>query len=49
MEYLDVLLFHVNGPYLLGKFCKDLSKHREQLRSAPVSCQRYGQEEEDEV
>ena len=26
-----------------------MGKHREQLRSAAVSCQRHGQEEEDEV
>lgn len=42
-------MHHVHSPYLLGKLREDLSKHREQLRSATVSCQRHGQEEEDEV
>lgn len=39
----------MNSPYLLGNLREDLGKHREQLRSATVSCQRHGQEEEDEV
>lgn len=42
-------VYHVHSPYLLGKLREDLGKHREQLRSATVSCQRHGQEEEDEV
>lgn len=43
------VVLHMNSPYLLGELCKDLGKHREQLRSATVSCQSIGQEEEDEV
>lgn len=39
----------MSSPYLLGKLRKDLGKHREQFCSATVSCQRHGQEEEDEV
>lgn len=42
-------VLHMNSPYLLGELCKDLGKNREQLCSATVSCQRHGQEEEDEV
>ena len=42
-------VLHMNSPYLLGKLRKDLGKHREQLCSATMSCQRHGQEEEDEV
>ena len=52
MEYMGTcfpMVLHVNSPYLLGKLRKDLGKHREQLCSAAVSCQRHGQEEEDEV
>lgn len=39
----------MNSPYLLGKLRKHLGKHREQLCSAAMSCQRHSQEEKDEV
>lgn len=42
-------VLHMSSPYLLSKLRKDLGKHREQLCSATMSCQRHGQEEEDEV
>lgn len=42
-------MIHTDGPYLLGELCEGVGKHREQLGSAPVSCQRQGQEEKDKV
>lgn len=48
-ECVCSVTFHTDSPYLLGEFCEDLGKHREQFGSATVSCQRQGQEEEDKV